>query len=392
MRKKFLDAAIKFEPFSALYDAGATPDQVKEAIVALLQPHVADEAVLRDFATSVLATDAICVGVLSSRADWKALLDRCFDIRNRAIEKNKKLAFSALNFFQHAIVSAQGSYTNLVLFEVSKSDLTLDEFAFELIRTIGFLIESNLKPYIKELYCLSMIASGKSPDLNEIAIEDFGRTCERFKQEVIEDSFLVLAPWGVRINQWRNVAQHNSYEVAGESIVASYGRDQPPKQVILSRDELLAVAKELVQRLGALKSSREITIINHIDELESLLPIQEPTSYSHATALFASLATQGFRLRDLQVGVDHVIAFVEDIAPSEGYVRPIHCSQFVGTIASRFPGCAVEVQYIVNDVHVWRFNAAAVDLDRVMNLPDPLSELAHIVAFVRMNSPQGNSL
>jgi len=386
MRKKFLDTAISFEPFSALYDAGATPDQVEEAIVALLQPYVPDQAALRRLAISALATDAICVGVLSSRGDWKAMLDRCFDIRNRAVATDKKLTFEALAFFQRGILSAQASYTKLVLFEVPKNELTLDEFAFELIRTIGFLIESNLKPYIKELYCLSVIASGRSIDLNEILTEDFGKTCEKFKQEMIEESFLAPAPWGVRINQWRNVAQHNSYEVIGDSIVASYGRSQPQKQVILSRTELLTVARELVQRVGALKCSREITILNHIDELESYLPIQEPTEYGHATALFASLATQGFRLRDLQVNVGQVIAFVEDLAPSEGYSRPIHCSQFVGTVASRFPGAAVEVRYFVNDVHVWKFSATAVDLDRVMNLSDPLSELAHAVASVRMSS------
>lgn len=160
MRKNYFDAAMKFEPYSALYDAGATPDQVKEAIVTLLQPYVPDDSKLRDLAISVLATDAICVGQLSSTADWKEVLDRCFDIRNRAINKNKMLAFDVISYFPPAIISAQVNYAHLVVFEVPKNDLTLDEFAFELIRTIGALIESNLQPYVKELYCTLAVSLG----------------------------------------------------------------------------------------------------------------------------------------------------------------------------------------------------------------------------------------
>ena len=40
MRKTYFDAANRAEPYSALYHAGATPDQVKEVIVDLLQEYV----------------------------------------------------------------------------------------------------------------------------------------------------------------------------------------------------------------------------------------------------------------------------------------------------------------------------------------------------------------
>jgi hypothetical protein len=318
MRKTYFDAANRAEPYSALYEAGATPVQVKEAIVALLQAYVPNKSRLQGLAVSVLATDAACIGQLSSKSEWKEVLDTCFEIRNNAIRVNRQRSFEVISYFEPAIRSAQESYALLVIFEVQKDELTLDEFAFELIRTIGMLIESNLQPYIKELYCLQAIASGQALDPRSVAAQDFGNICEQFEKALSGGSLLTPEPWGVRVNQWRNIAQHQSYAVRGDEVVATYGKARPKKEVTLGRAELLSLAQELVSRLGALKSSRVITVVNHIDELEPYLPKGEPSAYSHATVLAASFATQGFRLLDLQVEVGRATAVIEDVVPTEG--------------------------------------------------------------------------
>lgn len=381
MRKAYFDAANRAEPYSALYDAGATPDQVKQEIVALLQAYVPNKSRLQELAVSVLATDAVCIGKISSRKEWKEVLDSCFEIRNNAIRINRQQSFEVISYFEPAIRSAQESYSLLVIFEVPKDELTLDEFAFELIRTIGTLIESNLQPYIKELYCLQAVAAGQALDPRSVAAEDFGNICEKFEKVLSGGSLLTPAPWGVRVNQWRNIAHHHSYVVRGDEVIATYGKATPKKQVTLVRAELLSLAQELVRRLGALKSSRLITVVNHIDELEPYLPKGEPSAYSHATALFASFATQGFRLLDLQLKGGQATAVIEDVVPTEGNERPIHCSQFVGTIASRFPGLSVEVRYIATGRRAWTFSASAAELDRIMSQQNPLEKLANIVTF-----------
>lgn len=369
MRKIYFDAVNRTEPYSALYHAGATPDQVKEAIVGLLQAYVPNKSRLQELAVSVLATEAVCIGQLSSRKEWKEILDSCFEIRNNAIRSNRQQSFEIIRYFEPAIRSAQEKYALLVIFEVPKDELTLDEFAFDLIRTIGTLVESNLQPYIKELCCLHAVASGQALDVRSVATEEFGNICEKFEKALSGGTLLTPAPWGVRVNQWRNIAQHHSYVVRGDEVVASYGKATPKKQVALVRSELIYLAQELVQRLGALKSSRVITIVNHIDELEPYLFKEKPSVYSHATALTASFATQGFRLLHLQAQEGQATAVIEDVAPTIGIDRPIHCSQFVATIAGRFPGHSVEVRYIATGHHAWTFSASAEDLDRVMRLP-----------------------
>lgn len=91
--------------------------------------------------------------------------------------------------------------------------------------------------------------------------------------------------------------------------------------------------------------------------------------------------SSGFRLTQLDVTDSAVDAVIEDAAPGEGPVRPIHCSQFVASIAERFPHRSVRIRYLAEGVHKWTFSAAQDALANVMALEDPLQKLAHVVQF-----------
>ena len=299
-----------------LLDAGATPAQVKEAIIALLSPYVEDKELLRQLSVTVLANEAACVGQLSSRPDWKSLLDLAFFIRRGAIKTNKIKSFEIITAFEIPIEQAQKKYFLQIIFEQSKKGLNNDEYAFEMFRLIGALIESTIQPFMKELYCLSLIGKGLPVDPATVLRTDFGRIVEQFEKLLDDSCFLSPPPWNVRLNQWRNIAQHHSYVVRGESIVAHYGRSDPPHHIELSREELFAVSKELIRRLGALKSSREITTLNHLNELSPLLPVTERDVYCIATELSAAFSTQGFTLTDLTESNEIVAAKFLDTSPN----------------------------------------------------------------------------
>jgi hypothetical protein len=381
LRQHYLGVVKKFEPYSVLLDSGATPDQVKEAIVALLQPYVLDKELLQELAVSVLASEAICVGQLSSRPDWKTLLDSAFLIRERAIAVDKARSFEVICFFEAPIKEAQRKYSLQIVFEQSKEGLHLDEYAFEMFRLIGALLESSIQPFLKELYCLALVANGLPVDPPVISRTDFGRIVEQFEKLLNDPHFVSPPPWNVRLNQWRNIAQHHSYKIDGENIVAHYGKSEPPRQIEISRDELFSVSKELLRRLGAMKSSRELTTLNYLDELRPLLPKTERDIYCIATELGAAFATQGFTLIELKEADGHVVAQFVDAAPQAGPLRHIHCSQFIVPIAHRFPGVGVEVhlQPSGEGQKQWAFSASAEELERILKSENPLLQLAEVV-------------
>lgn len=381
LRQHYLGTVKQFEPYSVLLDSGATPDQVKGAIVALLHPYVADKELLQQLAVSVLANEAICVGQLSSRADWKALLDCAFSIRERAIAIDKAKSFEVICFFEAPIKEAQRKYSLQIVFEQSKDGLHLDEYAFEMFRLIGALIESTIQPFLKELHCLALVASGMPVEPQTVSRTDFGRVVEQFEKLLNNSDFVSPPPWNVRLNQWRNIAQHHSYMIEGENIVAHYGKAEPPRRIEITRDELFSVSKELLRRLGAMKSSREITTLNYLDELRPLLPKTERDIYCIATELGAAFATQGFTLVELKEVDGLAVASFVDAAPQAGPLRHIHCSQFIVPIAHRFPGVGVEVHLCNSDdgEKTWVFSASAEEIKHILEAENPLLKLAEVV-------------
>src|SRR5690349_6619549 len=107
MRQKYLDAVTRSAPYLALLDAGASPTDIKSAIVKVLYPYVVDKELLNTCAVSVLANEAVCVAQLSSRPDWKSLLEETVSLRDSAIAIDKQQSFKVLCFFEEAIRDAQ---------------------------------------------------------------------------------------------------------------------------------------------------------------------------------------------------------------------------------------------------------------------------------------------
>jgi hypothetical protein len=383
MRKTFLEAASKAEPFSSLYAAGATPAVVKEALIRLLQPFVVDKGLLAEHAVGYLSGEAITIAKLSARPQWRRNLQTCLGFRDAAIGRDVQRTVDVMTHFEPAISEAQKTYTHLVLFELPKADLDLDEFAFEILRNLGLLIESGLQPYLKELYALILVAKGGPVDLSAVTAQDLGRTCEALDTHIQDPAFLTPPPWNVRLNQWRNIAQHSDFVVEQSSIKVTYGRSTPRHGQTLSREDLLDVAHEVVSRVGALRCSRVLASLNHMSTLGSLLPSATPPPYVTATSLTAAFATQGFRLTELSVSNTDLNASLEDATSHPQLERAIHCSQFVATFASHYPGLSICLRYYSDGRHRWTFEAAADDLGRVMAMSEPLEGLAEVVTFKR---------
>ena len=253
-----------------------------------------------------------------------------------------------------------------------------------MFRMIGALTESTIQPFIKELYCLATIRSGVPESPSDILGSDFGNVVNQLEKLLSSPAVIAPPPWGIRINQWRNIAQHHSYEVREGAIVVRYGKASSQRQIKLTRNELFVLAKELVRRLGALKSSRELTIANHEDNFRRILPETPRNDYTAATELGAAFATQGFKLTELDIKENNVVAHIRDVAPTSGPYRAEHCSQFVLPVGNRFPGRDVIVLFeSQGHEERWQFSIDAATLGSIARKNNSLSLLAEAVRWER---------
>lgn len=385
VRAHYLKTVESFEHFTKALKGGVAPAELKEAVVAVLDPYVQDKDLLWEHAVSRLANEALCIANLNLRPEWKDLLVKAFEIRNAAISTAPTQAYQVICDFEICIREAQRKYSMLILFEQPKDGLKTDEYAFEMFRLIGGLIESTIQPFIKEIYCLAEINAGQTKNTQNVIDADLGQIVEQFSRLNCFPTLLMPGGWGVRINQWRNIAQHHSFSVTGERIEATYGKSTPKKSISIGRDDLFSLSKELVRRLGALKSSRELTILNNIEQLRGSLPDIEIDIYSIATELAAAFATQGFTLTGLEDANGVISAKILDANPTQGDIRKIHCSQFVLPIGARFPQRGIEVTY-ESDASAEKFKfSITAESNRILGeLHSPFEKLADLLKWEKL--------
>lgn len=385
VRPHYLKTVESFEPFTKAIKGGIALAELKEFIVDILHPYVRDKELLWEQAVSALANEALCIANLNAHPEWKDLLVKSFEIRNSAILKDQRLACKIICDFELSIRETQRKYSMQILFEQSKDGLNTDEYAFEVFRLIGCLIESTIQPFIKELYCLAALSAGQLVETRDVIEADFGQVIEKFSRLNCFPGLLTPGTWDVRINQWRNIAQHHSFSVVGEKIEATYGKSSPKKCIALTRDELFSLSKELIRRLGALKSSRELTILNNIEELRDRLPKVEIDIYSKATELAAAFATQGFTLVGLEEAANVVSARILDVNPTTGNIRQIHCSQFTLFIGARFPQNGIEVTYEAEgSIEKFKFSLTAEANRFLGDITSPFETLAELMKWEKL--------
>lgn len=385
MVKRIFTTGETLEPFSAGLREGFTPSQIKEGIIALLDPYIHDKEVLEDLAVNHLAGEAICMTRLLSRRTWQDMFEFVLKTREDAISKSKQEAYEALVFFQSSIIETQRKYALQMEFEIVKDNLDLDEFAFELFRNIGSVIESTIQPFLKEFHCLLLIANGKSVNPSVVAQMDLGIVVDQSLRKLSDSDLLAPAPWSVRLNQWRNTAQHHTFNVSGDWIVVQYGKSLPRKEIKLNRDELLLAAREISTRLAILRCSRVFAMVNAGEELLRLMPSDQDDISAIAATLIASFATQGFTLASLEEKDGKVTASLRDAAPKAGEKRFIHASQFLSVIAAYFPGRSIEIHlHTPDNQEHWVFFLDAIQSGKILFSENPLKELAETLDWASL--------
>lgn len=378
MRPRFFSKINSSQPFTAALKDGYSPTQIKRGIISLLDPYVFDKKLLAERAIDLFSVDAVSVGRLSTRSDWKSLFDLTFAVRREALLANENEAVAVMTFFQTPIQETQSKFAMQVTFEQIKETMNLDEYAFELFRNIGGIIESTLQPYLKEFYCLICLCKGIPVNPIATLMDDLGKIAADLAKLISAPELIAPAPWRFRLNQWRNIAQHHTYKVVGDRIVAEYGKASPPKRLQLTRDELMEVASEVSTRLAIFKTSRFLCVVNNLELLRPFLANTDEDVSVTCLILSASFATQGFRVVGIDYAEDPVTVRVVDDAPHIGSQRFIHCSQLLLPIASHFPGRAVEVQLRTpDDKPQWAFRLEGEQLDRILSDQDPFDALGH---------------
>lgn len=370
-----------FSPLLQAYEAGHTIEEIKSSVIEALAPEFENAAMLNRYSVDLLTVEAVNIAKIRN-ADWASnLFDQCLRIRRQHLVNDPDDCAKTCASWEESIGKALSLYWSAVRLEHEKTDLPLDEFAYELFRNIGGLIEGTLQVYLKELLHLAQRSQGEFVAFADIDSLDLGTTVRLLGEKADIASYLTLQPWNVPLNQWRNIAQHYSMDSSGSSILCRYGA-RHQHSITLTRAELLEVARALFLLFSTIRTAQTLFALDHADALvvhcKGFVRKEADTQFQFAVGA----ASQGFEVVELDVSDDCAKAVLADVTSQAPDARSIHASQFVYPlwIATRSQRLIIDYRTKSGNVTL-RTTATAEDCRKVYDYTEDFAYLAKVVCF-----------
>ena len=330
------------------FKAGATPDEVKLGVIQLLSPYFSNKDVLDEAAVNVLMSDAIALTNLSKNELAFSLFEYALAIHQQAYAQDKNGCLQTTVEWQPAIYEGLSVFWSQYYLEFDKVDLQAEEFLHECLRNLGAITEGAIKPLSKELLQQQRVKNGNYALKGTTKELDFGIVINELHRSSPNPNF--FAPWGVRLSQWRNIAQHLSASVEGAAFVCKYGR--PEKEIRSTRAELFQVTKHMYDTFSGLRLANSFFAVDYMVELVSagLRPeSMRGRNEMELLHLVSGLASQGFEVVDFQKDESGAMLVIKDMTSLDPNMRRFHTVQFVGLLWYCTKAPIVTVEYLQQD-------------------------------------------
>jgi len=194
--------------------------------------------------------------------DIEVILLGLLNIYYKADNTDQKILFKLFTSdYSDDISSAIQNYAQLSLVEIDKDEKRLDLFTKICFREIGDILEGSLFPFLKLMYASINITN----DLSKNIKLSFGSVVKNLEAHSILNTFVVYSPHNVSINQIRNIAYHNSYELVDDKIICTYGNN---KVLNLERSDLKNIYRQTTTTYMLLKFAHTFFFMDNIDALQ----------------------------------------------------------------------------------------------------------------------------
>ena len=375
-----------------LAEQGISPEEFKQIIVYLLSPYFVNQHILSELATKLLAPEAVNITRINSDAWTKEMFLKVLNEYREAAALNRAACFKGCADWENDIFHGYSEYMSIAHLEIDKSELSLEEFKYEVFRTVGALVEACQKSLLKELLLQVRIRRRKADPFRGLKPMKLGVAVRELYDTSGYAALFAPPPWGILLHQWRNMAQHHKTRVEDGKIIGAYAEGENEREVEFTRGELFKALRRIHSVYIVLRTARTIFVIDNRENMAPYIKDSVTLREDQKILLIASaIATQGFDLKDLLIEEETITAIVQDIAkpPSDKpladheRIRMIHSSQFVSVAWYFFPLDTVTVKSLDKQEKLRLITVAkGSDCEAVSRGDIPFEELARRVDFV----------
>lgn len=329
--ERILSSIKEQTPLLKMFERGVKPEEVRAAIIELLEPYFDNRDVLERFATEALVTESINLLKLKEERPFFEMFEKCLYTYHCAKVKDSETCFKCCADWQPKIVESVCRCWSVSHLEVDKDGLEIQEFLHECLSNIGDVVEGLMKPYLKVLLQQIRIIRGSKITFREIEDLDLGGIVNELIETSGYPDLFIPGPWRIRLNQWRNIAYHHSARVDRDKIICWWGKQPDIREIELSRGEMLEVVHTNYEVYRVLHLAYTLFFVDNVKEIKRLCSSLKVEVRSEAEFLSfaAGLSSHGFEIVEFKKSSDEVRLVVKDVSNLEPDERRYHASQFL---------------------------------------------------------------
>lgn len=341
-KARIFDSVSSQNPFLEMAESGVSPEDVKQFVITTLTPYFESLEILEEFAIDVLLPEVMNVYKAQLNPTIEEGFGHVLRLYRQAKLADAVASFRACADAESDISAGLAHYWSCMYLEQEKSELEIHEFAFECFRLMGTLIEGCIQPFLRDLVRQTRIVRGKNPTL--LPAISLGNLVGELLDTLGFPELMAPSPWGIRLNQWRNIAQHHRTRIEGNNIVVTYGEKPNEQEATLSREDLMKALRIIAAIFNAIKLARTIYFIDNLHQIKPLLPKINIREDARLLSLVTGISSQGFRVSNMQLSETEASLELVDIQESAEQ-RVIHASQLLLPLWSATKRANLKVTY-----------------------------------------------
>lgn len=347
-RENVLRKGAAVNPILGFAEQGLSPAEFKRQIIQAFAPFFTNRDVLERIAIDVLAAELPNLAKVRAHPTGQLAFDLARRIYTSCQTKSADQAYRCLADAEPHVAAGRSEFWSAFYLSHSFEALGLHELKHEVFRAIGTLVEGCLQPLLRDLVGQLRISKGQAIQYADLLPLSLGNLIGEL-YDVTRSEIFAPGPWGVRLNQWRNMAQHYRTSVQGDRIIGWYGEPGNELKVDLSRSELIAVLRTCSAVYDGIKLARSLFCIDHIEHIQPLLPAIRERPEVRVLSFVTAIATQGFEALNVEVSDTDAQVWVRDLIDGDRKARMVHASQFVHALWTYTEAARIAVHYCEKD-------------------------------------------
>ena len=265
---KFISEKNKKGIILELYEKGLKQNEIEQFIINKFKPFLKNKSILRMQMLAYLPQyiDSLLY-ILADNVN-KNIFENCLEVFWIAKTADSVNCYNSYQYWQDDVLAATSKIVSLIVLDQDRSKMKLYEFAEDVFTKIGKIIEVCIQPYLRILLYLKELINKRNPSKLDINKLDLGAIVNKLLKYKFINKILIIPPWNLKLNDWRNIDKHDKYSVKDNKIVCRYKKPPKEKKIFLLQPELWYLFLRINDIFCILKLAHSLFFIDNINEIQ----------------------------------------------------------------------------------------------------------------------------